>query len=52
MIILLFVGSTWFAKTRLEGHPELQQALVKLAVYAGLLSDAKLHDEDTVQGVR
>lgn len=41
MIAALFIGCTLFARNSLKGQPKLQQRLVKLPIYCGLLSDVR-----------
>lgn len=42
MILLLFIGSTLFARNSLKGQPILQQRLMKLIVWTGLYSDVSV----------
>jgi hypothetical protein len=39
MIAMLFIGCILFARNSLAGQPVLQQRLVRLPIYAGILSD-------------
>lgn len=44
MIAGLFIGCTLFARNSLRGQPKLQQRLIKLPIYLGLMSDVNTHD--------